>query len=210
MGCKSCGEFAMARRNGRLLLDEFGHPILQLRSGRFSVDTLVHAERFLGLDGGGSISAPAAVRDSSHGPPNQDAAKHPTSAVGQTRRSNPPLATSDLPRSTDIVRPGLHVSNVFCRLRSEFCLGSQQVQADLGFRWRATIAPIPRGPHRRVQVSVIVRTPTISVSLLSDAEPREQASFLLYITDQGSFWRAPQNVLRGQNADYSGLAILNR
>jgi len=32
------------------LLDEFGHPILQLGSGPFSVDTLVHAEQFLGLD----------------------------------------------------------------------------------------------------------------------------------------------------------------
>src|SRR4029077_1342300 len=38
-------------REGRLLLDEFGHPILRLRSGPFSVDTLVHAELFLGLDG---------------------------------------------------------------------------------------------------------------------------------------------------------------
>ena len=39
-------------RDGRLLLDEFGHPILRLRSGPFSVDTLGHAEQFLGLDGG--------------------------------------------------------------------------------------------------------------------------------------------------------------
>jgi hypothetical protein len=53
------------------LLDEFGHPILQLRSGPFSVDTLVHAEQFLGLDGEGSMTAPAAVRDSSHGRPNR-------------------------------------------------------------------------------------------------------------------------------------------
>src|SRR6202043_3237236 len=52
-------------RDGRLLLDELGHPILRLRSGPFSVDTLVHAEQFLGLDGEGSIAAPAAVRDSS-------------------------------------------------------------------------------------------------------------------------------------------------
>src|SRR6266498_5376163 len=49
-------------RDGRLLLDEFGHPILQPRSGPFSVDPLVHAEQFLGLDGEGSITAPAAVR----------------------------------------------------------------------------------------------------------------------------------------------------
>jgi hypothetical protein len=55
-------------RDGRLLLDEFGHPILQLRSGPFSLDTLVHAEQFLGLDEG-SITDPAAVRDSSHGRP---------------------------------------------------------------------------------------------------------------------------------------------
>src|ERR1700688_4274338 len=41
--------------------------ILQLRSRLFSVDALVHAERFLGLDGEGSITAPAAVRDSSSG-----------------------------------------------------------------------------------------------------------------------------------------------
>src|SRR5260221_7295284 len=58
-------------RDGRLLLDEFGHPILQLRSGPFSVDTLVHAELFLGSDGEGSVTAPAAVRDSSHGRPNR-------------------------------------------------------------------------------------------------------------------------------------------
>src|SRR5467141_2120577 len=58
-------------RDCRLLLDEFGHPILRLRSGPFSVDTLVQAEQFLGLDGEGSITAPAAVRDSSHGRPNR-------------------------------------------------------------------------------------------------------------------------------------------
>src|SRR5512132_749250 len=52
-------------RDGRLLLDELGHPILRLRSGPFSVDTLVHAEQFLGLDGEGSIAVPAAARDSS-------------------------------------------------------------------------------------------------------------------------------------------------
>src|SRR6266404_4903703 len=43
--------------------------ILRLRSGPFSVNTPVHAEQFLGLDGEGSITAPAAVRDSSHGRP---------------------------------------------------------------------------------------------------------------------------------------------
>src|SRR5258707_5069089 len=58
-------------RDGRLLRDEFAHPILRLGSGPFSVDTLVHAEQFLGLDGEGSITAPAAVRDSSHGCPNR-------------------------------------------------------------------------------------------------------------------------------------------
>src|ERR1700720_998013 len=58
-------------RDGRLLLDEFGHPIFKLRSGPFSVDTLVHAEQFLGLEGEGSITAPAAVRDSSHGRQNR-------------------------------------------------------------------------------------------------------------------------------------------
>src|ERR1700742_2569980 len=52
---------------------------LRLRSGRLSVDTSVHAEQFLGLDGEGSIAAPAAVRDSYHGRPNLDAAKHLTS-----------------------------------------------------------------------------------------------------------------------------------
>ena len=50
-------------RDGRLLLDQFGYPILRLRSGPFCVDTLVHAEQFLGLAGEGSITAPAAVRD---------------------------------------------------------------------------------------------------------------------------------------------------
>src|SRR6476646_6818186 len=52
-------------RDGRLLLDEFGHPILQLRSGPFCLDILVHAEQFLGLDGEDNITAPATVRDSS-------------------------------------------------------------------------------------------------------------------------------------------------
>jgi hypothetical protein len=45
------------------LLDELGHPILRLGSGPFSVDTLVHAEQSLGLDGECCITAPAAVRD---------------------------------------------------------------------------------------------------------------------------------------------------
>src|SRR6185503_12244889 len=58
-------------RDGRLLLDEFGHPILQLRTGRFSVDTLVHAVQFPGSDGERSKTAPAAVRDSSHSCPNR-------------------------------------------------------------------------------------------------------------------------------------------
>src|ERR1700735_4721140 len=35
-------------RYGRLLLDEFGHAILRLRDSPFSVNTLVHAEQFLG------------------------------------------------------------------------------------------------------------------------------------------------------------------
>jgi hypothetical protein len=39
-------------RDGRLLLNEFGHPILRFGSGAFSVDTRGHAEQFLGLDGG--------------------------------------------------------------------------------------------------------------------------------------------------------------
>src|SRR6266446_3332885 len=38
--------------------------ISRLRSGPFSVDTLVYAEQFLGLDGEGSITAPAAACDS--------------------------------------------------------------------------------------------------------------------------------------------------
>src|SRR4030081_2079715 len=38
--------------------------ILRLRSGPFSVDTLVHAEQFLGLVGEGSRRAPAAACDS--------------------------------------------------------------------------------------------------------------------------------------------------
>src|ERR1700746_2300804 len=58
-------------RDGRLLLDEFGHPILLLRSGPFSVDTLVHAVQFLGSDGERDKTAQAAVRDSSHGCPNR-------------------------------------------------------------------------------------------------------------------------------------------
>src|SRR5260370_98732 len=45
--------------------------ILRLRSGPFSVDTLVHAEQFLGLDGERSITAPVAVCDSPHGRPDR-------------------------------------------------------------------------------------------------------------------------------------------
>ena len=66
----------MARSNSEMAVCcsiEFGHPILRLRSGPFSVDTLVHAEQFLGLNGEGSITAPAAVRDSPHGRPTEDA-----------------------------------------------------------------------------------------------------------------------------------------
>jgi hypothetical protein len=39
MGCKSCGELAMARSTSEvaLLLDVCDHPILQLRSGSFGV-----------------------------------------------------------------------------------------------------------------------------------------------------------------------------
>jgi hypothetical protein len=40
--------------------------IPQLRSGPFSMDTLAHVEQFLGLDGESSITAPAALRDSSN------------------------------------------------------------------------------------------------------------------------------------------------
>src|ERR1700688_640410 len=71
-------------RDGRLLLDEFGQPILQLRSGTFSVGTLVHADQSLGLDGEGSITAPAAVRDSSHGRQNRRCGR--TSNVSPGRR----------------------------------------------------------------------------------------------------------------------------
>jgi hypothetical protein len=46
------------------LLDEFGHPILQLRSGPFSVDTHTHVERFLGLDAEGSITVERQFRQS--------------------------------------------------------------------------------------------------------------------------------------------------
>src|ERR1700722_8015751 len=57
-------------RYGRLLLDEFGHPILRLRDSPFSGDTLVHAEQLLGSVRP-SITAQAAVRDSSHRRPNR-------------------------------------------------------------------------------------------------------------------------------------------
>jgi hypothetical protein len=66
-------------RDGRLLIDELGHPILRLRSGLFSVDSLVHAEQFLGLDGEGSFplsvkrrSQPLAIPTPLH----HDAARH--------------------------------------------------------------------------------------------------------------------------------------
>ena len=49
-------------RDGRLLLDELGYPILRLRSGPFSVDTLVHAEQFPGLGGEGSITSSRSSR----------------------------------------------------------------------------------------------------------------------------------------------------
>jgi hypothetical protein len=55
-------------RDSRLLLDEFGHPISQLRSGPSFVDTLVHAE-YLGL-GVGQHNSSSRVRDSSHDRPN--------------------------------------------------------------------------------------------------------------------------------------------
>jgi hypothetical protein len=45
------------------------------------VDTLVHAEQFLGLDGEGSITAPAAVCDALTAVQTENAAKHPTSAL---------------------------------------------------------------------------------------------------------------------------------
>jgi hypothetical protein len=44
---------------------------LQLKSGTFSVDALVHAEWFLGFDGEGNITEPTAACDSSNGPPNR-------------------------------------------------------------------------------------------------------------------------------------------
>jgi len=50
-------------RDSRLLLNEFGHPILRLRSGPFSVDALVHAEQFLGLDGDSMTKTPALKLD---------------------------------------------------------------------------------------------------------------------------------------------------
>jgi hypothetical protein len=81
MGCKSCGELAMARSTSEMavwLLDEFGHPILRLRSGPFSVNTLVHAEQFLGLDGGGSVTQFAIALTAVQ---TEDAAKHPTEAA---------------------------------------------------------------------------------------------------------------------------------
>jgi hypothetical protein len=51
---------------------------LQLGSGPFSVDTLVHAEQFLGLDDEGSITAPAAAVIALTAAQTEDAAKHPT------------------------------------------------------------------------------------------------------------------------------------
>src|SRR6201981_273696 len=56
-------------RDGRLLLEEFGHPILQLRRGPFCADTLVHAEQPR-LRRQGQHTAPTLVRDSSEGRPN--------------------------------------------------------------------------------------------------------------------------------------------
>jgi len=57
-GCKSCERArngASTSENGRLLLDEFGHPILRLRSGPVCVDTLVMRSS-LGLDGEDTIT----------------------------------------------------------------------------------------------------------------------------------------------------------
>jgi hypothetical protein len=65
-------------RDGRLLLDKFGHPILWLRSGPFSVDTLAHAEQFLGLDSEDSIAAPPQFAIALTAVKTEDAAKHPT------------------------------------------------------------------------------------------------------------------------------------
>jgi hypothetical protein len=74
MGCKSCGELAMARSTSEMAVCCSMSSVTQsllLRSGPFSVDTLVHAVQFLGSDGERSKTAPAAVRDSSHGCPNR-------------------------------------------------------------------------------------------------------------------------------------------
>jgi hypothetical protein len=100
------------------LLDEFGHPILQLRSGPFSVDTLVHVEQFLGLDGEDSITAPVAVRDGSHGRQTEDAAKHPKSGPGQKLSRRPISRTSASPLKADSERTSHHF--VWCHHRKSF------------------------------------------------------------------------------------------
>jgi hypothetical protein len=55
--------------------------------------------QFLGLDGEGSITAPAAIRDSSHGCLSQkNATECPRSAVGHSRRFERAPITSGLPQ----------------------------------------------------------------------------------------------------------------
>jgi hypothetical protein len=94
MGCKSCGEFAMQHfRDGRLLLDEFSHSILRLRSGAFSLDTLVHAEQFLCLVRQHNSSSRSS-RKLSRRVQTEDMAKHPTSAVDQTRKRSAVVSMS--------------------------------------------------------------------------------------------------------------------
>ena len=78
--------------------------ILRLRNGPFSVATLVHAEQFLGLDGKGSITAPAAACDSlfdhlAARASNAVGISRPReSAVEVSRPIRPPLAVSGLPQ----------------------------------------------------------------------------------------------------------------
>jgi hypothetical protein len=58
---KSCGELAMVCSTSDMAVCcsmSFGHPILRLRDGPFSVDTHVHAEQVLGVDGEGQYNGP--------------------------------------------------------------------------------------------------------------------------------------------------------
>src|SRR5260370_41916130 len=93
-GCKSCGELAMARSTSEMAVCCSMSSVTRSCGSEADLSPWIGSfmrSMFLGLDGEGSIMAPAAVCDRSHGRPNR--------RCGQT--SN---VCSRLPQFTGIVR----------------------------------------------------------------------------------------------------------